>query len=130
MNNRWPLRPSAVQQLSLVVLSALVVGWWATAYAQYSTTYPYSRASTPVQPRSYSAMGVGGFNGNPYTRSPVAPTGLPVSANRTSYYGGSGTGRSMGYRPQKPFSNMHTPRPLISGTDAARIEIARGLWHY
>jgi len=37
----------------------------------------------------------------------------------------------VGYRaPAKPFSNLHRPKPLVSGTDAERIEITRGLWRY
>lgn len=131
MNIRRTLRSSAIQQLTLIWLAILMVGLWASAYAQYSTSYPYSRTPAATKPRSYSAIGVAGFNGNPYRQSSAAPTGLPVSGNRTSYYGGVSTGGTLGYRPtQKPFSNMQMPKPLVSGVDAARIEIARGLWRY
>ncbi len=113
----------------LVVL--LVIGM-TSALAQYRTSYP--GAGAPAPRRTYSSIGVAGFNGNPYRTSRSAPTGLPVSGNVHSYYGGSraggaGAGGSFGYRPPaKPFSNMQKTQPLVTGNDVARWEILRGLW--
>lgn len=115
---------------ALFGLAALIIVGLTNASAQYQSSYPYSRSPAAPRQRSYSAMGVGGFNGNPYKTSRVASTGLPVSGHRHSYYGGGSSRGSLGYHaPTKPFANLHRPQPLISSREAARIEVARGLWH-
>ena len=76
---------------------------------------------------------VGGFTGNPYRQSSVRPTGLPLGGGRShSYFGGGGAaGNPMAHRSvQKPFSNVRQPRGLVTSREAARIEVARGLWRY
>lgn len=110
--------------------AVVILGLLTTAYAQYQSSYPYSRPSTPSRQLPSSARHVGGFNSNPYTRSRTAPTGLPVSGNRHSYYGGTG-GSAFGHQTvSKPFSNLSRPQPLVTSRQAAQMEVARGLWHY
>jgi len=125
------LHSSGWLRLVVVGLLVLLLGLLTTASAQYQSSYPYSRIAPSRTQLPRSTRHIGGFTGNPYKTSQVAPSGLPVSGNRRSYYGGGIGEGSFGYRaPAKPFSNLHRPQPLVSGTDAARIEIARGLWRY
>ena len=110
----------------------VLLGILATASAQYQSSYPYSRSQTTSRqlPNSARHIGSGGIIGNPYTNTRTAPSGLPVSGNRHSYYGGGSRGNSLGgHQVSKPFSNLQRPQPLITSREAARIEVARGLWH-
>ena len=113
-----------------LLLAVVVVffGAWTTSLAQYAS-YPYSRPAGGRSQLPNNARNIGGFTGNPYRSTGVRPTGLPVSGNVHSYYGSARGAGSLGYRaPAKPFSNMRQPQPLVSGVDAARVEIMRGLW--
>jgi len=117
-----------------ILLCVLAVSGFRSAFAQYRSSYPYPYQRRLPAPRlPPSARHVGGFIGNPYRNDRVPPTGLPVGRNLQSYYGGAsrqfGGGNPFGQRPvQKPFSNITPARPLISSREAARIEVARGLW--
>lgn len=117
---------------SLLPAGFLVLLAIGVASAQYGGGYPYSspRQQQPRQRLPNSAQRVGGINGTHYRQSSVRPTGMPL--NQRSYFGGGGGGGNpMAHRPkQKPFSNYRQPRPLITSQEAARIEVARGLWRY
>jgi len=122
--------PPAMLPMLMFGLTLTLLGVLATASAQYGSSYPYARPPAARRQLPTTARHVGGFTGNPYRSSGVAPSGLPVGGNR-SYYGGGGGRSSLGYRaPAKPFSNLHRPKPLVTSRDAARIEVARGLWRY
>ena len=109
----------------------IILGILASASAQYGGNYPYSRPSTPSRQLPNTARHVGGYFGNPYTNTRSAPTGLPVSGNRHSYFGTTGGRSAFGNQAvAKPFSNLHRPQPLITSREAARLEVARGLWRY
>ena len=135
--NRWfSMKCKSTSRASEMLCStltglAIVFGVLTTVSAQYHSSYPYSRAQPSRTQLPNTARHIGGFTGNPYRTSTAAPTGLPVSRNINSYYGGVSGNNSLGYKaPTKPFANLHRPQPLVSGVDAARIEIARGLWRY
>ena len=119
--------------ISLVLLVCLAIGGWPSATAQYGGTaaYPYSQRASNYRslPAPARHVGSGGVIGNPY-RNDGPSSGLPISRNINSYYGGGG-GNSLARRPaQKPFSNVTPHQPLMTGMQAARIEVARGLWRY
>lgn len=120
--------------LAAVVLTAVVFAILGLASAQYPAGYPNpyapQMAPTPQLPRP--AQRIGGFSGNPFANSGVPPTGLPLGTRSSSVAAPRfSTGSPMAHRPtQKPFSNVSMPGPLVSSRDAARIEVARGLWWY
>ena len=126
-------RPATLRVTTLLI-TAVAIGIVSLASAQYQSSYPYAGSRRPDPRLPNSAQRVGGFTGNPYRKSQVAPTGLPLGGARThSYYGSAGgaRGNPAAHRPvQKPFSNIQRPRPLITSQDAARISIAQGLWRY
>jgi len=115
------------------LLLAVVVVESPSATGQYrgGSSYPYSKQRSSARRLPSSAEQIGGFTiGNPYKNNRTRPSGLPVGGNRHSYYGGGG-GNPMGRRPtQKPFANTRVRKPLVTGMDAAHIEVARGLWRY
>lgn len=113
------------------ILGVLALGVLMTATAQYRSSYPYSRPPATSRQLPYTTRHVGGFTGNPYRKSQTAPTGLPVSGNLRSYYGGAGGGNPFAQRSvTKPFSNLQRPQPLVTSRQAAQIEVARGLWRW
>ena len=119
---------------AMLQIGALVIGIASIASAQYGSPYPYPSSQPPAQRLPNSALRVGGFTGNPYRNSTVRPTGLPLGGVRTHSYfgvGGQAGGNPIAHRSvQKPFANLSRPRPLITSREAARIEVARGLWRY
>ncbi len=119
---------------AMLPIVALVIGIASFAFAQYGSPYPYPSSHPSARRLPNSAHRVGGFTGNPYRTSTVRPTGLPLGGYRTnSYFGGGGQagGNPFAHRSvQKPFANISRPRPLITSREAARIEVARGLWRY
>ena len=127
-------RDNVISRTAMLPLLGLAIGFAGISFAQYGSPYPYSSGGSPAQRLPNSAQRVGGFVGNPYRNSGVAPTGLPLGGVRThSYFGAGGQtgGNPVAHRSvQKPFSNISRPRPLISSHEAARIEVARGLWRY
>ncbi len=111
------------------ILGVLALGILPTATAQYRSSYPYSRPPTTSRQLPYTTRHIGGFNGNPYRNDRTAPSGLPVSRSLRSYYGGASRGNPFAQRSvAKPFSNLQRPQPLLTSREAARIEVARGLW--
>ncbi len=121
---------SSFSRLALLGGAIAILGTLATVSAQYRSSYPYARPPAASRQLPSSARHVGGFTGNPYRASRTAPTGLPVSGNRHSYYGGTGGGNALGQRATaKPFSNLHRPQALVTSRQAAQIEVSRGLWY-
>jgi len=101
----------------------------AIAQAQYGTPYPYSQQRMPQTQLPSSARHVGGLTGNPFQNNRVRPTGLPVGSAHNFF--GTGAGNPMAHQPtRKPFSNVTPYSPLITSQEAARLEVARGLWRF
>ncbi|NOY43707.1 MAG: hypothetical protein GXP26_17960 [Planctomycetes bacterium] len=128
-SSRFTLFGGAIGILGILAFGVLVFGVLATATAQYRSSYPYSRPPTTSRQLPSTTRHVGGFTGNPYRNDRTAPSGLPVSKSLRSYYGGTGGGNPYAQRSvSKPFSNLQRQRPLVTSREAARIEVARGLW--
>ena len=125
---------SGILQCGFYLLLGLAAIGASHAIAQYrsSAPYPYSHQREPANrrlPAPARHVGSGGVIGNPY-RNDIPPSGMPLNRNINSYYGRGG-GSSLARRPaQKPFSNATPYQPLITGREAARLEVARGLWRY
>ena len=121
---------SGLRRITILCAAVAVIGVLATASGQYQSGYPYARQQ-PAPRRVTNAELIGGFGSNPYKNNRTPPTGLPVSGNRHSYFGGGSPGGSLGYSKPKPFSNLKTAQPLVTSRDVARAEIFNGLgWGY
>ena len=114
--------------VAMLLLAAFVCGLFGPAHAQYPGTYSYYANPQPVAPRGPNlAGGLSTYGRNPLYSQQSRPTGMVTSTN----YGMRAPTRTNPFvhQPaQKPFSNLQKPRPLVSSMDAARIEVARGLW--